>query len=640
MLQISDLTYRIGGRIILDQVNLTIPDGHKVGLIGRNGAGKSTLLKLISGELPGDGGDIVLSKRARMSVVAQEAPAGKRSLIETVLAADTERADLLAEAETTTDPHRIAEVHTRLADIDAHTAEARAAAILSGLGFDADAQQRPCNDFSGGWRMRVALAATLFLRPDLLLLDEPTNHLDLEATIWLENYLINYPGTIILISHDRDLLNRAVKTIAHLSDGTVTLYGGNYDKFAKTRREQMELASKRYEKQIAQQKHLQSFIDRFRAKASKAKQAQSRIKMLEKMGPAIPVVEDRSITFDFPSPQELPPPLINIHNGEVGYDGKPVLRNISLRIDMDDRIALLGANGNGKSTLAKLLANRLELMAGEKTASNKLRIGYFAQHQTDELRGDETPYQHMAALMPDAIESKVRAQLGRFAFEGDKGDTKVKDLSGGEKARLLFALMTLDAPHMLILDEPTNHLDIDSRDALNHALNAYEGAVIIISHDPYLIEACADRLVLVADGTVKAFDGDVGEYRQYLLDRARAERRAAKANNLTDAANEDDDAGGKDAKRDRKAERQQAAEKRKAAAPLKRAIEKLEAQMEKLSSRKAAIETEMADPKLYEAANGQKLGELQMELGRIDNQLGDIEIEWMEKQEEYEGLVA
>ncbi|MEE3043676.1 MAG: ABC-F family ATP-binding cassette domain-containing protein [Pseudomonadota bacterium] len=633
MLQITDLTYRIGGRVILDQVSLTIPDGHKVGLIGRNGAGKSTLLKLISGELATDGGDIRLSKRARMGVVSQEAPAGSRSLIETVLAADTERASLLEEAETTTDPHRIAEVHTRLADIDAHTAEARAASILSGLGFDADAQQRPCDDFSGGWRMRVALAATLFLRPDLLLLDEPTNHLDLEATIWLENYLINYPGTIILISHDRDLLNRAVKSIAHLHDGTVTLYGGNYDKFAKTRREQMELASKQYEKQIAQQKHLQSFIDRFRAKASKAKQAQSRVKMLEKMGPAIPVVEDRGITFDFPSPKELPPPLINIHNGEVGYEpGKPVLRNISLRIDMDDRIALLGANGNGKSTLAKLLSDRLELMAGEKTASSKLRIGYFAQHQTDELIGEQTPYQHMAALMPDAIESKVRAQLGRFAFEGDKGDTKVKDLSGGEKARLLFALMTLDAPHMLILDEPTNHLDIDSRDALNHALNAYEGAVIIISHDPYLIEACADRLVLVADGTVTAFDGDVSEYRQYLLDRARAERRANKAG--------EDDANGKDTKRDRKAERQQAAEKRKAAAPVKRAIEKLESQMEKLSARKAAIETEMADPKLYEAANGQKLGELQMELGKIESQLGDIEMQWMEKQEEYETLVA
>jgi ATP-binding cassette subfamily F protein 3 len=635
MLQITDLTYRIGGRVILDRVSATIPDGHKVGLIGRNGAGKSTLLKLISGDLPGDGGDIVLSKRARMGVVSQEAPAGSRSLLETVLAADTERADLLAEAETTTDPHRIAEVHTRLADIDAHTAEARAAAILSGLGFDGDAQQRPCDDFSGGWRMRVALAATLFLRPDLLLLDEPTNHLDLEATIWLENYLINYPGTIILISHDRDLLNRVVKSIAHLHDGTVTLYGGNYDKFAKTRREQMELASKHYEKQIAQQKHLQSFIDRFRAKASKAKQAQSRVKMLEKMGPAIPVVEDRGISFDFPSPKELPPPLINIHDGDVGYEeGKPILRNISLRIDMDDRIALLGANGNGKSTLAKLLADRLQLMSGEKHSSNKLRIGYFAQHQTDELRGDETPYQHMASLMPDVIEHKVRAQLGRFAFEGAKGDTKVKDLSGGEKARLLFALMTLDAPHMLILDEPTNHLDIDSRDALNHALNAYEGAVIIISHDPYLIEACADRLVLVADGTVTSFDGDVAEYRQYLLDRARMERRANKN------GGEDGNGNGKPAKRDRKAERQQAAEKRKVAAPIKREVEKLEKQMEKLSERKAGIEEKMADPTLYEDANAQKLADIQKELGQIENDLAMVEQKWLDKQEEYDAMVA
>ena len=593
MLQITDLTYRIGGRVILDQVSMTIADGHKVGLIGRNGAGKSTLLKLISGELATD-------------------------------------------AETTTDPNRIAEVHTRLADIDAHTAEARAASILSGLGFDGDAQRRACDDFSGGWRMRVALAATLFLGPDLLLLDEPTNHLDLEATIWLENYLINYPGTIILISHDRDLLNRVVKTIAHLHDGTVTLYGGNYDKFAKTRREQLELASKHYDKQIAQQKHLQSFIDRFRAKASKAKQAQSRVKMLEKMGPAIPVVEDRGISFDFPSPKELPPPLINIHEGDVGYaEGKPVLRNISLRIDMDDRIALLGANGNGKSTLAKLLADRLELMSGEKTASNKLRIGYFAQHQTDELRGDETPYQHMASLMPDVIEHKVRAQLGRFAFEGQKGDTKVKDLSGGEKARLLFALMTLDAPHMLILDEPTNHLDIDSRDALNHALNAYEGAVIIISHDPYLIEACADRLVLVADGTVTSFDGDVAEYRQYLLDRARMERRANK--NGGDDSNGN---GGKDAKRDRKAERQKAAEKRKIAAPVKREVQKLESDMEKLTARKAKIELDMADQSLYEDANADKLAKVRQELAKLESDLAQIETKWMAKQEEYDAMVA
>lgn len=636
MLQITDLTYRIGGRMILDHVTLTVPDGHKLGLIGRNGAGKSTLLKLISGEIASDGGDISISNRTRMGVVSQEAPAGSRSLLDTVLAADTERAALLHEAETVTDPNRIGDIYTRLADIDAHTAEARAASILSGLGFDAEAQQRPCDDFSGGWRMRVALAATLFLRPDLLLLDEPTNHLDLEATIWLENYLINYPGTIILISHDRDLLNRVVKHIAHLTDGKVTMYGGNYDKFAKTRREQLELASKHYEEQIAQQKHLQSFIDRFRAKASKAKQAQSRIKMLEKMGPAIPVVEDRGISFDFPSPKELPPPLINIHGGDVGYaEGKPVLRNISLRIDMDDRIALLGANGNGKSTLAKLLANRLELMAGEKHSSNKLRIGYFAQHQTDELRPDETPYQHMASLMPDVIEHKVRAQLGRFAFEGQKGDTKVKDLSGGEKARLLFALMTLDAPHMLILDEPTNHLDIDSRDALNHALNAYEGAVIIISHDPYLIEACADRLILVADGTVNAFDGDVAEYRQYLLNRARDERRADKAE-----ANENGEPARPEDKGNRKALRQQAAEKRKAAAPIKREIENLEKQMEKLSARRDKIKEEMADPALYEPDNATKLTTLQKDLGKIENELAEIETRWMEKQEEYEQKVA
>ncbi|RCK50263.1 glycosyl transferase family 1 [Thalassospira profundimaris] len=629
MLNISNVTYRIGGRVILDQTSLTIPAGHKVGLIGSNGAGKSTLLKLIAGQLSLDGGDITLNARVRMGMVSQEAPAGSRSLLDTVLAADTERASLLAEAETATDGHRIAEIHTRLADIDAHTAEARAAAILSGLGFDAEAQQRPCDDFSGGWRMRVALAATLFLQPDLLLLDEPTNHLDLEATIWLEQYLISYPGTIILVSHDRDLLNRVAKQIVHLHNAQLTLYGGNYDKFAKTRREQMELASKQYEKQIAQQKHLQSFIDRFRAKASKAKQAQSRIKMLEKMGPAIAVVEDKSISFDFPSPQELPPPLITIDHGEVGYNGKAVLRNLNLRIDMDDRIALLGANGNGKSTLAKLLSDKLDLMAGEKKASSKLRIGYFAQHQTDELILENTPYDHLAALMPDAIESKVRAQLGRFAFEGDKGNTKVKNLSGGEKARLLFALMTLDAPHLLILDEPTNHLDIDARDALNHALNNYEGAVIIISHDPYLIEACADRLILVADGTVTNFDGDVNEYRQYLLDRARADRKAGKENAQTP-----------EQKRDRKAERQAAAEKRKNAAPLRKEIEKLEKQMAQCTTKIAAIEAELADESLYSSGNSERLNKLQIDMAKIKSDLAETENVWLEKQEEYEGLVA
>ena len=629
MLNISNVTYRIGGRVILDQTSLTIPAGHKVGLIGSNGAGKSTLLKLIAGQLTLDGGDITLNARVRMGMVSQEAPAGSRSLLDTVLAADTERASLLAEAETATDGHRIAEIHTRLADIEAHTAEARAAAILSGLGFDAEAQQRACDDFSGGWRMRVALAATLFLQPDLLLLDEPTNHLDLEATIWLEQYLISYPGTIILVSHDRELLNRVAKQIVHLHNAQLTLYGGNYDKFAKTRREQMELASKQYEKQIAQQKHLQSFIDRFRAKASKAKQAQSRVKMLEKMGPAIAVVEDKSISFDFPSPQELPPPLITIDHGEVGYNGKAVLRNLNLRIDMDDRIALLGANGNGKSTLAKLLSDKLELMAGEKKATSKLRIGYFAQHQTDELIMENTPYDHLAALMPNAIESKVRAQLGRFAFEGDKGNTKVKNLSGGEKARLLFALMTLDAPHMLILDEPTNHLDIDARDALNHALNNYEGAVIIISHDPYLIEACADRLILVADGTVTSFDGDVNEYRQYLLDRARADRKAGK-----DAAQTPEQ------KRDRKAERQAAAEKRKIAAPLRKEVEKLEKQMAQLTTKIAAIEAELTDESLYISGNNERLNKLQIDMAKIKSDLAETENLWLEKQAQYEEMTA
>jgi ATP-binding cassette subfamily F protein 3 len=538
-----------------------------------------------------------------------------------VLEHDKERTALLAEAESNDDGHRLAEVHERLYAIDAHAAPARAAAILSGLGFDAAAQERSVSDFSGGWRMRVALAGALFAKPDLLLLDEPTNHLDLEATLWLESYLATYDGTLIVISHDRDILNNVVDRIIHLDQAKLVAYGGNYDRFEQVRREQMELQGKAAVKQAAQRAHLQSFVDRFRAKASKAAQAQSRIKMLEKLGPPISVIEDQPVSFDFPDPDELPPPVISVDHAQAGYQpGKPILRGLHFRIDMDDRIALLGANGNGKSTLAKVLAGRLPLLEGDSFRSPKLKIGYFAQHQTDELNYNETPFQHMQALMKDAPPSKVRAQLGRFGFSQNRADVKVSGLSGGEKARLLFALMSRDAPHLMILDEPTNHLDIDSREALVAALNAYQGAVVIISHDPRLIELTADRLWLVADGKVTDFDGDMADYKALLLSGSATARKQNRAE-------------AKKGKEERKAD----AEKRAQLAPLRKAAADAEKKVDTLSAKKAKLETELADPKLYNGP-ADAVTAVKKSLAETERDLAAAEEAWLAAQEALEGM--
>jgi ATP-binding cassette subfamily F protein 3 len=518
MLQISDLTYRIAGKLLLDKASVTVPAGHKVGIVGRNGAGKTTLYKLILGELESDDGKIQIRKGARVGQVAQEAPGGPETLLETVLASDEELSKLQKEAKTCTDPNRIAAIHERLSDIGAYEAEARAASILSGLGFNDQEQNRACSEFSGGWRMRVALACTLFTEPDLLLLDEPTNYLDLEGVLWLENFIRTYPYTVLIISHDRDLLNSSTNSIIHLEQKNLSFYGGNFDKFEKTYREQRELQKSAIKKQTLERAHIQKYIDRFRYKASKAKQAQSRIKMLERMEPLAALAEETTVEFNFPNPDELAPPLITMEKLAVGYEeGKPILKNLSLRIDMDDRIALLGQNGNGKSTFAKLLSDRLKPMDGIIVRSRKLGIGYFAQHQQDELDPNGTPLSHLALLMKGKTETQVRARLGGFGFGVDKATNKISTLSGGEKARLLFALMSFHAPQLIILDEPTNHLDMDSRQSLIHAINDYEGAVILISHDSYLVEACADKIMVVENGGVHEFDGDLGDYKSLVL---------------------------------------------------------------------------------------------------------------------------
>src|SRR5215217_1311115 len=519
MLSITDISVRIAGRLLIDNSTVQIVPGARVGFVGRNGVGKSTLFHAIRGDLPVESGSITLPPRWRIGSLAQEAPDGPESLVNVVLKADLERDALLREAETADDPHRIAEIQVRLVDIDAHSAPARAAAILSGLGFSTADQARPCSEFSGGWRMRVALAATLFSAPDLLLLDEPTNYLDLEGTLWLEDHLANYPRTVIVISHDRDLLDTSVDQILHLDRGKLTLYKGTYSSFEEQRATREMLDAKHAKRQADERKRLQAFVDRFKAKASKARQAQSRVKMLERMKPVTALVTQDVREITFPTPERmLSPPIIAVDDVTVGYDQqKPVLKRVTLRLDNDDRIALLGSNGNGKSTLVKLLANQLAPFSGHVTRAEKLSIGYFAQHQLDELDLDGSPCDHVRKLMPEAPETKVRGRAGAIGFSGKAGDTPVKSLSGGEKARLLLGLATFFRPSMIILDEPTNHLDIDSRAALAEAINEYAGTVIMVSHDRYLIEACADQLWVVADQTVTTFDGDLDDYRRMVL---------------------------------------------------------------------------------------------------------------------------
>jgi ATP-binding cassette subfamily F protein 3 len=630
MLHINDLTLRIEGKLILDAATAAIPTGHKVGLVGRNGTGKTTLLRLVTGELAPDDGAISTAKGARIGHVAQEAPGGEESLIDWVLAADRERASLIAEAETASDPHRIAAIQERLVDIGAHAAPARAAQILSGLGFDEAAQRQPCRAFSGGWRMRVALAAILFLEPEVLLLDEPTNYLDLEGTLWLESYLKAYPHTVVIVSHDRDLLNRAVGSILHLERGKLTLYSGGYDTFEETRREKQRLDLKLRKKQDEQRRHIEAFIIRFKAKASKAVQAQSRVKALARMQPIAEQVEERVVPFLLPQPERmLASPIIRMEGAAVGYaPDVPVLRGLDLRIDQDDRIALLGQNGNGKSTFAKLLAGRLKPCAGQMWASSRLTVGYFAQHQLDELNPSRSPYDQIAALMPEATEAQKRARLGAWGFSHDKADTKAANLSGGEKARLLMAITAFSAPHLLILDEPTNHLDIDAREALVQALNAYEGAVILISHDRHLVDASADRLWLVRSGTVRPYDGDMESYRADLL--AERGQRARERNGNGAPA---------EAKATRAGQRRDAAGRRAQLAPLRKAMQAAESKVEALSAAIGRLDAALADPALY-ASDAAKARTLTQERGRQAKALAAAEEAWLAASEALEQAVA
>ena len=630
MLKIQNLSFAIDGKPLFDQASAVIPTGHKVGIVGRNGTGKTSLFRLIRGQWALDSGSIEWPAHFRVGGVEQEAPASDDSLLATVLAADTERHTLMAEAETATDPTRIADIQTRLADIGAYAAEARAATILSGLGFDHQAQQRPCNEFSGGWRMRVALAAVLFSEPDLLLLDEPTNYLDLEGTIWLENFLAKYNRTVLVISHDRDLLNKSVTGILHLSDCKLSYFTGGYDQFDMERRLKLEQMQAVKRKQDAQRAHIQSFVDRFRYKATKARQAQSRLKQLAKMQPIAALSENAVAPFSFPTPDALAPPLLTTERAVVGYDAKPVLRQLTLRLDADDRIALLGANGEGKSTLSKLLADRLPVMEGAIHRANKLRVGFFAQHQLDELVPGETPFQHMARIRPRELPTKIRARLGGAGMHADIMDNPVEKLSGGQKARLLMAMAAIDAPHILILDEPTNHLDIESREALVHALNDYEGAIILVSHDSHLVEMVADRLWLVRDGHVEIFDGDMSDYKRLLLS-----QRGDKSRKMghSDASASTAQADGAPAQKQLSGQ-----EKRRLTAPLRSAITKAEQQMTTLDAEKAKIEAEMAAPGFFESGDNAKITAANQRLKAISEAFEAAELAWLEAQTELESL--
>ncbi len=625
MLHINDLTYRIEGRPLFEQATLAINQGDKVGLVGRNGTGKSTLFRLIKGEVSPDDGDINIRKNMKLGVVDQEVPSGPQSLIETVLDADKERKALLAESETATDPMRIAAIHTRLSDISAYSAEARAGAILSGLGFSAQEQLKPCSDFSGGWRMRVALAAMLFAQPDILLLDEPTNYLDVEGAVWLEAHIRKYPGTTFVISHDRDFLNTAVTHIAHLRGGKLFSYTGNYDNFERQLAERNRLDMALMAKQEEERRHLEAFVNRFKAKASKAKQAQSRVKKLAKMKPVATIVSDPIAPISLPGPERpLSPPIVRFDNVALGYDDLVVLRNVNQRIDPDDRIGILGKNGQGKSTFAKAIMGHLEPLPQDPAnpgfirRNKKLRIGYFAQHQIDALNPKSSAYDHVVELMPDATEAQRRARLASFGLGVKNAETPAGDLSGGEKARLLFSLIGFHKPHLLVLDEPANHLDIDSRAELIRSLNTYEGAVVVISHDRNLLEAVVDRLWLVDSGKVEPFDGSLEDYRKLQLEKDK--------DPLKTKTKEENS---------RKRSRKERAKSIQEIAPLKRKSEALEKKIEEAQLAIEKIDHRLTHEDLF-SSNPEEAVKLSQTRAKVEALIESLEVDWLSALESYE----
>ena len=605
MINFKDISFSIGGVSLFENTSAFVPTGHKVGIVGRNGAGKTTLFKLILKELTLDSGIIEIPRNFKVGSVAQEAPSSEETLLDTVLSADSERTKLLKDAETETDPNKIANIHIRLADIDAYSAEARASSILSGLGFSQDSQKKPCSSFSGGWRMRVALASVLFSNPDLLLLDEPTNYLDFEGTVWLESFLQKFKSTVLVISHDRNLLNKSVNGILHLSSKKLQFYTGNFDAFDDERRNQLEQKLTQKNKQDAQRAHIENFVNRFKAKASKAKQAQSRIKILEKMKPIV-IEEDQKIPkFKFLDVVKFSPPLITLDKVSVGYNNLPVLKNINLQINPDDRIGLLGVNGEGKSTFSKLIAKKLPKMEGVFNMPQKLKVGYFAQHQLDELRPDETPFQHLTLKLDKEIPSRIRAILGSAGFTFETMDLEVKRLSGGQKARLLILLVIMEKPDLLILDEPTNHLDIESREALIIALNQYSGSLILVSHDAFLVERLVDRLLIVKNGNVSEFEGDIHEYRKLILSgKTGGEDKKINKNKITNS------------------------NFRENISNLKKTLSSIEKKIIDFEKQKQLLETEMLDTGFYEPSNNKRIEEVNVNLKTINNKILEEEKRW------------
>ncbi|MCP4673919.1 MAG: ABC-F family ATP-binding cassette domain-containing protein [Deltaproteobacteria bacterium] len=626
MLYINNLTFRLGGRTLFEDASAHVPAGHRVGLVGSNGTGKTTLLRMILGRHELDGGAIRVRSHCRVGIVAQEAPSGDKTPLDEVLAADTLRTTLMSEAKSAKDPDRIAEIHTRLAEVDAHSAPARAAGILAGLGFDELSQSRALSTFSGGWRMRVALAAVLFSEPDLLLLDEPTNHLDLESALWLENHLRTYPHTLLMVSHDRSFLNIAVDHILNLNDNKLEMFSGGFDAFERVYAARLVQTEAAQRNQEAQSKRLQSFIDRFRAKATKARQAQSRVKVLERMMPVAMVPTERKVVFRFPKPAPATSPLARLDEAAVEYEpGRPILRDLHLSVFDTDRIALLGSNGNGKTTLARLLSDKLTASSGRVVRSSKLRIGYFAQDQLEQLEPTLNALEQMRVYMPDDPPPTVRGWLGRFGLGQDKVEVPVSGLSGGEKTRLALALVALEKPNLLVLDEPTNHLDMDSRRALIEALADYSGAIILVSHDRHLIEATADQLWIVKDGTAKAFFGDLDEYRDLVLEEGRSLRAARRKARATD---------GRD-RRDRKEERRTKAEERTRLAPLRKRAQEAEVNLEKLTAEKDDVDAALSDPAIYSGPE-EKVVELSRRQRELEKEIEESEEQWLEAQSELE----